>query len=373
VLRAIDALVIGGGVSGGALAAQLAQAGREVILVERKAGPHEKVCGGFVGPEALRYLAAIGVDLSSLAANPIATVGIHSARATACVRLPFYGFGVSRRVLDEAILNRAASHGAALKRGSAVISLRRDGMTWVARLDGGSEIVARDAFLATGKHDLQGWRRPAVRHNDLIAFNMHWRLPADDVLASASRVELCLYRGGYAGIQLVGEDILNLCLVVPRKRLIESGGNWLGLQEALRREMPILGHKLRGAEPVWDRPLAITAIPYGFVQAQGDELWRLGDQAAVIPSFTGDGIAMALHSARMAATYYLSGRSSSRFQAALAIDFKPLVRRSTLISGWLESQAGQSLATSLARVTPGLVRIAARCTRIPAKCLISGG
>jgi menaquinone-9 beta-reductase len=44
--------------------------------------------------------------------------------------------------------------------------------------------------------------------------------------------------------------------------------------------------------------LAIASIPYGYVQNRSIGLWCIGDQAAVIPSFSGDGIAIALHSAR---------------------------------------------------------------------------
>ena len=38
----VQALVIGGGVAGSAAAAHLAQAGQEIVLLERKGGPHDK-------------------------------------------------------------------------------------------------------------------------------------------------------------------------------------------------------------------------------------------------------------------------------------------------------------------------------------------
>src|SRR5262245_33103427 len=54
-----------------------------------------------------------------------------------------------------------------------------------------------------------------------------------------------------------------------------------------------LHQRLGGAIACWSRPLAIASIPYGYV-ATGGGPWRIGDQAAVIPSFSGDGIAIAL-------------------------------------------------------------------------------
>jgi len=58
-----DVLVVGGGVAGGAVAAYLARAGRHVVLLERKNGPHDKVCGEFVSGEAADYLRVLDIDV----------------------------------------------------------------------------------------------------------------------------------------------------------------------------------------------------------------------------------------------------------------------------------------------------------------------
>ncbi len=64
---------------------------------------------------------------------------------------------------------------------------------------------------------------------------------------------------------------------------------------------PHLGARLDGANCLNDRPLAITGLPYGHMAWDSGGLWRLGDQAAAIPSFSGDGMSIALHSAARAA------------------------------------------------------------------------
>ncbi|MBY0338886.1 MAG: hypothetical protein K2X11_19885, partial [Acetobacteraceae bacterium] len=69
--------------------------------------------------------------------------------------------------------------------------------------------------------------------------------------------------------------------------------------------------------PVRDRPLAVAGVPYGFRAAGGAPgLYRVGDQLSVIPSFTGDGMAMALHSGLAAAEAILTGRDAPDFHAA---------------------------------------------------------
>jgi len=70
-MKPYDAAVIGGGVAGPALAAELAHAGRSVILFEKEKMAHDKVCGEFISHEGVRYLHDLGVSLEELGAVPI--------------------------------------------------------------------------------------------------------------------------------------------------------------------------------------------------------------------------------------------------------------------------------------------------------------
>jgi flavin-dependent dehydrogenase len=361
---ASHALVIGGGVAGAAMAAHLARAGRAVTLVERRADPHHKVCGEFVSGEAALYLRELAVDLAALGAVRVTAVRLHARRDVACVPLPFPALSLSRRVLDEALLRAAVASGAGIRRGTSVRALvRRDGR-WIGALDDGDEICATDAFLATGKHDLRGWRRPPGRHGDFIAFKLHWRLRAEQAAALGSHVELFLFPGGYAGLEPVEDGLANLCLVVGRGPFADLGRRWDRLIAALRAACPRLDERLAGAEPCWSRPLAIAGIPYGHVHAGDAGPWRLGDQAAVIPSFAGDGIAIALHSARLAADCYASGATGAAFQARLARDIGAQVARAVAVSRLIAHPLGRAVAVAAAGTMPGLVGRIARATRI---------
>jgi hypothetical protein len=155
-----DALVVGGGIAGGALAAYLARAGRHVIVIERQPGPRDKVCGEFISAEAAYYLRELAIDLNALGAFAISSVRAYTEKHAASAPLPFEAFSISRRALDEAVLRRASSWGAEVWRGCVVRSLQgRDGH-WIAKLDGNATVIAHAAFLATGKHDLKGFKRP---------------------------------------------------------------------------------------------------------------------------------------------------------------------------------------------------------------------
>jgi flavin-dependent dehydrogenase len=360
----MTALVIGGGPAGAALATRLARAGREVVLVEREAGPVHKVCGEFLSREAGLYLAALGLDLPTLGAVPIHALRLCTRGVALTVPLPFTASSLSRRVLDEALLMRAAAAGATIRRGAKVQALSRRGVGFTARLDDGSLIEAGAAFLATGKHDLHGHKRPSGLQDDLVAFKLHWRLAKSQAAELDRHVELILFDGGYAGLEPVEGGHANLCLLVRRRRLLALGQRWDKLQEAMRAESPHLAARLAGAEPCWARPLALSAIPYGHVRHRADGIWRLGDQAAVIPSFSGDGMSIALHSAELAATSYLAGGDAGTYQRRLARDVTGQVLLATLLSQGLVRRHGQAALGAAARLWPGLVSKVALHTRV---------
>ena len=116
------------------------------------------------------------------------------------------------------------------------------------------------------------------------------------------------------------------------------------LRAAIEADAPLLAERLVGARPRTRKPLAISGIPYGYVGRGGDGLWRLGDQAAVIPSFAGEGMAIALQSGVLAARFILAGKGPDAFQSTLARHVRGQVRGATLLSRMLVTPPGQTAA-----------------------------
>jgi len=363
-IRATDAIIVGGGLAGAAIATRLASAGREVVVLEREEGPHDKVCGEFLSREAGLYLSALGIDLPALGAVPIEAVRLSHRATLAVVSLPFPAVSLSRRVLDEALLARAAAAGATIQRGARVVELSRVGETYRARLARGQHIAARAAFLATGKHDLRGWKRPAGLQNDLLAFKLYFRLAADQARSLDRHVELALFDGGYAGLSPVEGGRANLCLVVRRRRFAALGQRWDNLLAAIRAQSTHLDERLRGAEACGDRPLALSSIPYGYISRHADGPFHLGDQAAVIPSFAGDGMSIALHSAEVATRTYLAGRGAEALARQLARDVTGQVLLATGLSHGLVRRPAQAALCAMARMFPGAMAAIAARTRV---------
>ena len=185
-------------------------------------------------------------------------------------------------------------------------------------------------------------------------------------------MELFLFHGGYGGFSLIEGGTANLCLVVRRKILRALGG-WDGLLESMQNEVPALRERLHDAKPCWQKPLAISPIPYGHLGGPADGIWRIGDQAAVIPSFTGDGMSIALHSAALAAEMYLDGKNTDRIYPSCLTEQLRSGMRVALLLSQVDGDigAGASLAPFLLSMVPGAMGRIALSTRIPDRALLS--
>jgi flavin-dependent dehydrogenase len=355
-----DVAVAGGGPAGAAAACHLARAGRRVVLLERERHPHHKVCGEFVSVEAGRHLASLGGRALLGEAARIERVRLVHGRTEAAAALPFPAWGLSRRRLDAWLLDQAEREGVAVRRGRLARALATDGAG--ARLEtAGGPVVAGAALLATGKHELRGRRRRS-RGSDLIGLKLHLGLAEAQRRALAGHVELVLFGGGYAGLQLVEDGVANLCLLVGKGRFAELGRDW----RRLVLSVPHLARRLDGAEACWPRPLAIHGMPYGYLHEadDGGNVYRVGDQVAVIPSFTGDGMAMALHSGAAAARAILAGRPPAAFHLEVAEAFRRSVRLATLVSSAASRPWLQGAFAAVCRLAPGLMGVIASRTRV---------
>jgi flavin-dependent dehydrogenase len=362
-----EVFVIGGGVAGCAAAIALSRKGRSVTLIEREPTPRHKVCGEFLSGEALEDLHALGIDVVALGAVPIPYVRLAAARRAAEAPLPFPAKSLTRKTLDTALIAEAIAAGVRVERGRSVQSLSRTatGM-WQATLDDGAVCETPTAFLATGKHDLRGYARPKDPQR-WVAFKMYYRLAPAQAAELEYASELMLYPGGYGGIQPVEGGIANLCWVVQQRYLARVGHRWDNFLAKMQQDCPHLAMRLAGAEPLLDKPIAITHIPYGHIRrTTEDGLYCIGDQAAVIPSFTGDGISIALHTARCAVAAFLAGEPAPLFQARLRSALLPQMRLAELAAEGLNNALARAVLPFCLRVWPGVMRVTARLTRVAA-------
>ena len=367
-----ETVIIGGGLAGAAAATLLAHAGKPPLLLERDAAPTDKICGEFLSTEAQAHLAALGFDVGRLGGAPIGRIRLVAGARSAEAALPFTAIGVSRRVLDAALLDHAAAAGAEIQRGVSVRGI-----------DGGSlatsagPLNAGTVLLGSGKHEVRGAARDTTGSiDDLIGFKQYFRVDAAAHAALAGMIEVHLFDGGYAGLQLIEGGVANLCLLVTRARFAALGRNWDALFSALLTE-PLLARRLGDAQPLLPKPLTISGVPYGFIHraspSDSARLFRMGDQAGVIPSFSGDGMSIALHSGRLAAHAVAAGADAATYHARLCGDVARQIRLATWLQRAGFSGIGQRLMIGVIGIAPALLGAIAGATRVPEPALRRAG
>jgi flavin-dependent dehydrogenase len=172
----------------------------------------------------------------------------------------------------------------------------------------------------------------------------------------------------------VEDGVTNFCCVVKRKYFAHAGLRWETLLAKMRQDCPHLAMRLDGAVPMLERPITITHIPYGYLRrTTEDGLYCIGDQAAVIPSFTGDGISIALHTARRAATAYLASEPAPVFQPRLRSAMLSQMRLAELAADGLNNALARAVLPFCLRVWPGAMRATARLTRVTQPTTLAPG
>ncbi len=192
-------LIIGGGPAGAAAACLLARAGQPVTLLERHAGPVDKVCGDFLSAEAIDMLDRLGIDLPALRPAPITTVRLIHRRPDRAGLAAVRGAGrVAARAGRGCAATCRRSWVPRLLRGHAVRSASPAGLEVVGAAPP-AEFASDAMFLATGKHDLRGAAPPAGRATETGRPEDVLDPPPGPAGRAGGPCRSLSFRGGYAG------------------------------------------------------------------------------------------------------------------------------------------------------------------------------
>ncbi|MGI4731898.1 MAG: NAD(P)/FAD-dependent oxidoreductase [Janthinobacterium lividum] len=356
-------LILGGGPAGASAAIALGRAGTSALLMERTRETGDALCGGFLSWRTLSALDALGIAADELNTAPLTRVRLFAGDRRREAQLPAPARAVSRRRLDTLLLDRAARAGARIERGMTAreVDARADG--WAVRFADGGTIATEALFLASGKHDVRGRARPAAARGRDPTIGIRLRLAPSPTLSRlvGDAIELHLVDRGYAGLVLQEDGSANLCCAVHRSRLTEAGGVE-ALLAAMAHEVPALAERLAQADGPID---TVANVPYGWRERSGEAgLFRLGDQAAVIPSLAGEGMGIAVASGTRAAAAYLHGgpAAAATYQRGLAA----AAARPLAVAGaaWRIAERPMLASMAVAALPMGLIQVIARATRI---------
>lgn len=298
--KTVDAVVIGGGPGGSAAARELAAAGWETIVLERRAFPRHKVCGEFLSPEAKTTLRELGLEDT---VNGLSPVRIERVRLSAAggrpldVPLPGAALGISRRELDAALLDGARRAGAEVREGIRAAGIRREGGIYAVDTQGdgtAGTVHARVVVGAWGAGARKAFADPRAARTGasrLLGVKVHFEgIPVIPV------TELYAFRGGYLGLSPVPGGRVNAAALLDPRAFSGGESSALAWIAAAARRHPELARRLEGARPVPGTEAAVSPVMLDRRPLAWSGCPLVGDAALRIPPLCGDGMSIALRS-----------------------------------------------------------------------------
>jgi menaquinone-9 beta-reductase len=384
IKESFDIAVIGGGPAGATAAALCAKRGYSVAVLERDRGSREKLCGEFISPETVSYLARLGCVESFHAAHPAAITRVHLRRGSSVIRVPFTGtgYGLSRRALDGLLLRLASESGAVLLRGWRALSIdatekrqydtsggNTGGGCTIHGMAGGEKwtIIARlviGAFgMKTGGARMLSNGRSGRAGS--VAFKTHINGGTGD-----GSIRMFFFRDGYVGIADIEGGKTNLCGIAGSDTLGRAGGSIGRLLNDFAQEQPAF-RRWYDRIPEDAEFIGAAGLRFGVYGRTRDAFLRIGDAVGSVHPFCGDGNAMAIRSAFLLEPVldgFFTGRHSfsdmSMFYARVwKKEFARRIRISGAIDSILRSRMLPPLVFMLLRRYPGLLQPVIRMTR----------
>lgn len=290
-------IMVGGGLAGLVGGILLARKGIEVTLVEKRNYPFHRVCGEYVSNEALPFLQANSLFPKNIKLPSIDTFQLSSVTGkSTTLELDLGGFGISRFNFDHFLYEQAKQAGVhfILNEEVSTVSFADDHF----QLNVGHNPMTTDVVLgAVGKrskldHELK--RNFTAKRSPYVGVKYHIKTGHPDHL-----IALHNFDGGYCGISNIEEGKTNLCYLVHREKLREAG-SIENLESNVLKKNPHLRRIFENSEFLFQRPETINEISFETKEPIFNHVLMLGDAAGMITPLCGNGMAMAIHSAKLA-------------------------------------------------------------------------
>ncbi|PSQ79075.1 MAG: NAD(P)/FAD-dependent oxidoreductase [Bacteroidetes bacterium QH_8_67_23] len=303
-----DAIIIGGGLAGSSLAAHLARAGRSVLLLEKRSLPADKLCGEFLSPEVTGSLRRLGVldEVRSAGAHPIRRARITSAGGASFESaLPGTALGLSRRRLDALLFENARRAGADARDGTKARAVEGAlGEGFSVETGGGERFAGRLVFGAYGRRGVldRTLERPFLEKDaPLVAFKAHYDAVRPKTALPDGAIEVHAFPGGYCGLARIETGAVNACWIARTALLKDAGGDPEAMAAQTLSQNPALAERMNAMERASEEFEATSQVTLRTKGTFAGGVCMVGDTAGMIAPLCGDGMAMALRAAELAA------------------------------------------------------------------------
>lgn len=358
-----EVLIIGGGLAGLTAAIHLSKIGLNVILIEKNEYPKHKVCGEYISNEVLPYLNYLDLNISNLQPSNITNLEFSTLSGKIIkTALPLGGFGISRYTLDEYLYKKAIANGCKIIQ-DTVTSIVFEEEEFTVTTSDKTIFKSKVVIGAFGKRSTidQKLNRNFIQKKSYwLAVKSHYSGDFPNDL-----VGLHNFKGGYCGVSKVENNSINICYLADYKTF-KKYRNIADYQEHVVFQNPHLRTIFSKSKLLFENPLTISQISFDKKQSVENHILMIGDTAGLIHPLCGNGMAMAIHSAKivseLVAQYYnheIKSRAEleSRYETEWNSNFKDRLRMGRFLSNLLQKQKLSAILLRMLIIFPFLLPI----------------
>jgi flavin-dependent dehydrogenase len=290
-------VIIGGGLAGLTAAIHLRKLDIPVTLIEKNTYPKHKVCGEYISNEVLPYFQWLNILVENLKPTHINKLQFSTVSGkTINADLPLGGFGVSRYALDYFLCQKAVADGCQTIHESVEnVDFQNDEFT-ITTLEGTTmqSTFVIGAFGKRSNIDIRLNRNFIQQKSPWLAVKAHYGGCFPNGI-----VGLHNFKGGYCGVSKVEDNRINICYLASYETFKEhKNSDWY--QKEVMEQNPQLKALFQSTKLLFDKPLTISQISFEQKEPVENHILMIGDTAGLIHPLCGNGMAMAIHSAKIA-------------------------------------------------------------------------
>lgn len=289
-------IIVGAGLAGLTAAIHLSKLGYSIILIEKNSFPKHKVCGEYISNEVLPYLDWLGVNPDILNPTKIDSLLFSTTKGKMInAKLPLGGFGISRYAFDLYLFEKAkAQHCEIIQETVTDIHFSDDLFT--VHLSNNITLIADIVIGAYGKRsniDQKLQRNFIQKKSPWLAVKAHYKGEFPNDL-----VGLHNFKGGYCGVSKVENEVVNICYLADYETF-QQYKNIEEYQSKVVSQNPLLQSIFENTIPIFEKPLTISQICFDKKEPVDQHILMIGDSAGLIHPLCGNGMAMAIRSAKI--------------------------------------------------------------------------
>ena len=310
-------IIIGGGLAGLTAAIHLGKVDISVLLIEKYTYPKHKVCGEYVSNEVLPYLQQLGVNPLSSGAKEISRFEFTGLSGEGLsINLEMGGFGISRYAFDELLVERAKSCGVKVMQATVEnIAFKNDCFTVITASQSIKASFVIGAFGKRSGLDKTLSRNFIQQKSPWMAVKAHYQGDFPNDL-----VALHHFNGGYCGLSKVETNHINACYLAHYNVFTKYKDVSL-FQEEVLYQNKALKTFLESSTMVFEKPLTISQISFQKKSPVENHIFMIGDSAGLIHPLCGNGMAMAIHSAKLLCEVLIHHQSKPEARASIEREY----------------------------------------------------